>query len=149
MTSLVLTLAKWSIFFLLKVKAKVLVLTTTLFFFRIFYIFLVNWIFKKVLKKRATLGFLFPILYLFSANTKRIWHSEIYHKIIQNVSSKHLLLLENTKPKYRVRQSNDCPIKVLWMIIWLPHPVQIFTIINVRRQKSWKNNPFFSKISAV
>ena len=40
LTFLVLTCGKWSIF-LVKVEAKVLVLTTTLFFFRNFYIFLV------------------------------------------------------------------------------------------------------------
>ena len=61
LTSLVLTLGKWSIF-LVKVKAKVLVLTTTLFFFRNFYIFLVyinlivnrNSYVMKIKTKRST-----------------------------------------------------------------------------------------------
>ena len=61
LTSLVLTRGKWSIF-LVKVKAKVLVLTTTLFFFRNFYIFLVyiklivnrNSYVMKIKTKRST-----------------------------------------------------------------------------------------------
>ena len=61
LTSLLLTCGKWSIF-LVKVKAKVLVLTTTLFFFRNFYIFLVyiklivnrNSYVMKIKTKRST-----------------------------------------------------------------------------------------------